>query len=59
MRKAMNITKYAVIGYTMAVGTAICLLTTNCFVLSMIERAIETRLNPLNIVDWIWIFVGS
>lgn len=59
MRKSMNFSRYGMIGYFILIGAFICVLTTNSFVLTLIEKAIETKLNPLNITDWIWIFVGS
>lgn len=59
MRKSLNFTRHAVIAYCMIIGAIVCILTTNSFVLTLIEKAIETKLNPFNIMDWIWVLIGS
>ncbi len=59
MRKQMNFSSYAMIGYFLIIGMIICIVTTNSFVLDLIEKAVEIKLNPFNITDWIWIFIGS
>jgi len=55
----MNFSSYAMIGYFLIIGMIICIVTTNSFVLDLIEKAVEIKLNPFNITDWIWIFIGS
>ncbi len=55
----MNFSSHALIGYCLIIGVIICIVTTNSFVLNLIEKAVETKLNPFNIMDWIWIFIGS
>ena len=59
MRKPINFSSHTLIGYFLIIGMIICIVTTNSFVLNLIEKAVETKLNPFNIIDWIWIFIGS
>jgi hypothetical protein len=59
MKKPMNVPSFAMVAYLVIIGALVCWLTTNPFILTLIERAIETRMNPFNVMDWIWIFIGS
>ena len=59
MKKSMNFSSNTLIGYFLIIGMIICIVTTNSFVLNLIEKAVEIKLNPFNITDWIWIFIGS
>ncbi len=38
-------------------GGLVILLTTNSYILSFVERAVEIGFNPFRIQEWIWILV--
>lgn len=40
-------------------GFIISILANNCLFLSLIEKAVKIKFNPLQITDWMWIFMGS
>lgn len=57
-----TLTKYLfkkLIGYLLIIGTVLCLLSSNNFFLSIVEKAVETRLNPFRIMAWLAVFLGS
>ena len=58
MKSLKKIVVNGMIFYSIIIGTLICLLVRNDFFLSFVENTVETHFNPLNIQDWIWMFLG-
>lgn len=45
--------------YLVILGIVLFLLCSNDYLLEIIERAVEIRMNPINIEDWLRILIGS
>ena len=58
MKSIKKVVRNGMIIYSVIIGILVCLLLCNDFFLSFIENTIEARFNPLNIQDWIWMFIG-
>ncbi len=58
MKSLKKIAWSGMIIYSVIIGILVCLLVRNDFFLSFVENTVETQFNPLNIQDWIWMFLG-
>jgi hypothetical protein len=59
MRKIRQFKIKSSIFYSLIIGFIVCFLANNCLFLSLVEKAVKIKFNPLQITDWMWIFMGS
>jgi len=59
MKTIRGIVRHGAVLYALLLGTGICLLCHDHHFLSFVENTVDSCFDPLNITNWIWMFLGS